>query len=126
MFCLKCSRAFHPFSPNIRLRKDRFSWQCFQKISQTQIRDYDGVRYLVLFGPKKYHVIYDKIRCLLSHKVVLNILFLVIILHNYAKIKIDSYDSLTLEKPLTLHNVIILIKSVFSENQNHCYYNTFI
>ena len=78
VFCLKCSRAFHPFSPNIRLGKDRFSWQCFQNISQTQIRDYDGVRYLVLFGPKKYHVIYDKIRCLLSHKVVLNILFCII------------------------------------------------
>ena len=31
--------------------------------------------------------------------------------HNYGRIKIDSYDSLSLEKTLTLHNVIILIKS---------------
>ena len=42
--------------------------------------------------------------------------------HNYAKIKIDSYDSLPLEKALTLHNVIILIKSVLKKNQNHYYY----
>ena len=32
---------------------------------------------------------------------------------NYARIKIDSYDSLPLEKTLTFHNVIILIKLVF-------------
>ena len=42
---------------------------------------------------------------------------------NYAEIKIDSYDSLTLEKALTLHNIIILIKSVFNKNQNQYYYN---
>ena len=42
---------------------------------------------------------------------------------NYAKIEIDSYDSLILEKSLTLHNVIRLIKSVFKRNQNHYYYN---
>ena len=46
--------------------------------------------------------------------------------HNYAKIKIDSYDSLPLEKALTLHNVIILIKSVFNKDQNHYYYNIFL
>ena len=34
-------------------------------------------------------------------------------LHNYAKIKTDSYDSY----------VIILIKSVFNKNQNRYYYN---
>ena len=42
---------------------------------------------------------------------------------NYAKIEIDSYDSLILEKSLTLHNVIRLIKSVFKRNQNHYYCN---
>ena len=41
----------------------------------------------------------------------------------YTEIKIDSYDSLTLEKTLTLHNIIILIKSVFNKNQNQYYYN---
>ena len=44
----------------------------------------------------------------------------------YGKIKIDLYDSLPLEKKLTLHNVIILIKSVFNKEQNHYYYNKFL
>ena len=32
--------------------------------------------------------------------------------HNFAKIRIDSYDSLPIEKILTFHNVITLIKAV--------------
>ena len=44
---------------------------------------FDGTRYLTLFGFEKYN----------------------------AKIKLDSYDSLPIEKVLTLDNVIILIKS---------------
>ena len=40
--------------------------------------------------------------------------------------KADSYDSLTLEKTLTLHSVGILIKSVLNENQNHYHYNIFL
>ena len=43
--------------------------------------------------------------------------------HNCAKIKVDSYDSLPLEKTMTFHNVIILIKSVFNKDKNNCYYN---
>ena len=39
--------------------------------------------------------------------------------------KLIQYDSLPLEKALTLHNVIIHIKSVFKKNQNHYYYNIF-
>ena len=39
--------------------------------------------------------------------------------HCYATIKVDSYDSLPIEKILTLHNVIILIKSVLNKNKNH-------
>ena len=46
--------------------------------------------------------------------------------HNFARIKVDSYDSLPLEETLTLHNVIILIKSVVNQNQNHYYYNIFL
>ena len=34
------------------------------------------------------------------------------------KIKVDSYDSLPIEKTLTLHNVIILIKSALNKDQN--------
>ena len=41
------------------------------------------------------------------------------------RIRIDSYNSLSLEKPLTFH-VIILIKSVVNKNKNNCYYNIFL
>ena len=43
--------------------------------------------------------------------------------HNYAKIKVDSYDSLPLEKTMTFHDVIILIKSVWNKDKNSYYYN---
>ena len=42
------------------------------------------------------------------------------------KIKVESYDSLPLEKTLTFHNVIILIKSVFNKDINNFYYNMFL
>ena len=34
--------------------------------------------------------------------------------HNFARIIIDSYSSLPMEKALTFHNVIIRIKSFFT------------
>ena len=48
------------------------------------IRICDGTRYWTLFGSKKYDANYNKIRCLISLK--------------SAKIKVDSYDSLRMEK----------------------------
>ena len=45
--------------------------------------------------------------------------------HNYAKIEINSDDNLPLQT-MTLHNEIILIKSVFNKDQNHYYYNIFL
>ena len=84
------------------------------------IRVYDGARYLILFGPEKYDAIYNRIRYLISQKKGITYVFC----HNYAKIKIESYDSLPLEKTLTLY-IIILIKSVLNKNQNHYYYKIF-
>ena len=52
---------------------------------------------------------------------VLHMLLLAIMQESY-----DSYDSLAPEKTLTLHNVIILIKSLVNKNQNHYYYNIFL
>ena len=46
--------------------------------------------------------------------------------HNFARIRIDSYNSLPIEKILTFHNVIILIKPVVSKNKNSYYYNIFL
>ena len=93
----------------------------FDKIDRF-IRVYDGTRYLVLFGPEKYDAIYNRIRYFISQESDNRN----VISHSYARIKVDSYDSLPLEKTLTLHNVIILIKLVLNKNQKHCYYNIFL
>ena len=43
------------------------------------IKIYEGIRYLVLFGPGWYHAIYNRIRYLISEKVVLQILLIIIL-----------------------------------------------
>ena len=78
------------------------------------IRVYDGSRFLVLFGPEKYDAIYNRIRYVISQKSGIRFF----ISHNYSRIKIDSFDSLPLEKTLTFHNIIILTESVFDKYQN--------
>ena len=80
------------------------------------IRVYDGARYLVLFG-----YICNRTRYLISQKCGIAY----VISHNYARIKVDSYDSLSLEKALTFH-VIKLIKSIFNKDKNNYYYDTFL
>ena len=63
---------------------------------------------LELFGTEKYYSIYYRIRYLISVKNGITYIFF----HNYAKIKVDSYNFLPLEKAMTFRNVIILIESV--------------
>ena len=58
------------------------------------IRVYDGTRYLVLFGKEKYDFLYNRIRYRISVKSGITYK----ISHNYGKIKVDSYNSLSLEK----------------------------
>ena len=43
-----------------------------------------------------------------------------------SEIKFHSYHSLPIEKTMTLHNVIIIIKSVLNKDKNHYYYNMFL
>ena len=75
----------------------------FDKVNEF-IRVYDGTRYLVLFGSEKYDAIYNRIRYLISQK-----------------------SGITyIEKTLTLHNVVILIQSVFNKGQKHYDYNIFL
>ena len=85
------------------------------------LKTYDGIRYLVLFGVSFYDRIFDRIKCLISKKGGITD----IIDHNFARIRTDWYNFLPIEKILTFHNVIILIKSVFNENKNNSYYDTF-
>ena len=42
--------------------------------------------------------------------------------HNFGRIRIDSYDSLPIERILTFHDAIILIKLVVNKNKNQYYY----
>ena len=93
----------------------------FNKIDRF-IRIYDGNRYLKLFGSEKYDIIYYRIKYLISLKSSITYVFF----HYYAKIKVDNYDYLPSEKRLTLHNFIILIKSLINKDENQCFYNIFL
>ena len=75
-----------------------------------------------LISPESYYAIYDKIRYLISEKSIITYS----ISHNFAGIRIDSYNSLPIEKLLTFHNVIILIKSVVNMSKSNYYYNTLL
>ena len=86
------------------------------------IRIYNETRYLSLFGPEKYDAIYNRIKYIISQKSDIKYIFP----RYYAKVKVDSCDSFPIGKILTLHNVIILIKSVHNNDQNHYYYNIFL
>ena len=85
----------------------------FDKIDEF-IRVYDGTRRLMLFGSEKYFI-YNRIRYLVGVKSGISY----VISHNYVKIKVDSYDSLPLERTMTFHNVIIFIKSDFKNDKNN-------
>ena len=86
------------------------------------IRIYDRTRNLTLLGSEEYEGIYNKIRYLISLKSGITYIYS----HYFAKIKVDSYDSLSIEKILTLHNVIIHIKLVLNKDKNHCYSKIFL
>ena len=68
------------------------------------VRVYDGTRYLVLPGGEKFDFFYNRIKYDIGVKKWYYLLFS----HNYARIKVDSFDSLPLEKT---KNVVIHIKS---------------
>ena len=70
------------------------------------IKIYDGIRYLVILGHSWLDEICDRIKYLISKKSGITDS----INYNLARIRINSYNFLPIEKALTLHNVIILIK----------------
>ena len=85
------------------------------------VRVCDGTMYFVIIDPEKYDSIDGRFRFLISLKS--GIMYLVS--HNYVRIKRDLYDALALENALSLHYVIILLKSVFNKNQNYYDYIVF-
>ena len=76
----------------------------------------------MLLGPKKYDALYNRIRFLISQKSGITYIFS----HYIAKIEVDSYDFLPIEKRLNLHNVIMYIKSVLNKDKNHYCYKIFL
>ena len=85
------------------------------------IRVYDGTIYLVLFESKKCDFTYSRIRYLIE--VISDITY---VISHGTEIKVDSYDSLPLEKTMTFRNVIMLIKSVFIKDKNNYYNHLFL
>ena len=71
------------------------------------IKIYDGIRYFVILGHSWFEEICDSIENIISEKRGIT----------------DSF--LPIEKIVTFHDVMILIKSVFNEIKNH-YYNIFL
>ena len=82
---------------------------------------FDETWYLTLFGHEKYGAIYNRNRYLTSLSRIAYIFS-----PSFAKIKVDSCDILPIEKILTLHNVIILTKSVLNNDKNNFYYKIFL
>ena len=88
----------------------------FYKIDEIT-RIYDGNRHSTLFGTKKYVIIYNRIRYLISLSSITYIFS-----HCFEKIKVDFYDSLPIEKTLMLL-VMIIMKP---KDENHYYYKIFL
>ena len=73
------------------------------------------MKHLILFDYGLLSKICDKIKYLVSKKVVLQMVLIIIL----------EKSELT-QEILTFHDVIILIKSVVSKNKSKCYYNMFL
>ena len=86
------------------------------------IRVYDETIFSVLFGGEKYDFISNSF----TYPIRVKNGIAYVISHNYAIIKVDSYELLPLQESLILHNVIILIKSVFNKDKNNYYYKMFL
>ena len=90
--------------------------------SREFIRKYNGTKQLALIHfNEKYEIIFDRSRYL----VILKSNILDFYSHKYTKIKQNSDHDLPQEKTLKIQNLIIFIKSVFKDNRDHYYYETF-
>ena len=78
------------------------------------IKIYDGIRYLVLFDHGWFNKICDRIKYFISKKSGITDS----INDNFARIRIESHNSLPIEKILTFHT--------FNNNKNNYYYNIFL
>ena len=76
-----------------------------------------------MFGSEKYDAIYSRIKYLIGVKSGITYVFFITTKENS---KVIFYDTLSVEKNVTLYNVIILIKPVLNKDQDLCYCNIFL
>ena len=106
--------AFHAGPKPLRIRFDKIDE--FIKVCSGEFR------HLVLFDYGLFDKSCDKIKYLINEKSgIMNS-----INHSFGNIRIDSYNSMPIEKILTFHNVILLIKSVVNNNKKNYRYNIFL
>ena len=101
---ISCKRSTSPKPLHIRFDKTNG----FIRVLNGEIED------LVLFDYELFDKICDRIKYLISKKNGITDS----INHNFEKIRIDSYNFLSIEKILTFNNVMIRIKSVVNKNKN--------
>ena len=80
------------------------------------IKDCDGTKYLVLYGHKIYDAIFDRVRYLTTLKSEI----IYVDSHKCVKLKIDSDDD------DDIHNIVILIQSVFNKNNSQYFFERFL
>ena len=90
--------------------------------SMDLIKTHNKIRYLILFDYSYCDKICDRIKYHLSEKVALQIVLITIL----EKSELIHIIALPIEKILTFHNVIVVIKSVINRNKNECCYNIFL
>ena len=87
------------------------------------IRKYNGTKSLTLFdSDAKYERCFDRV----SYLIMLKNIYSSVYFQKFVKTKINSDNNLPLEKTLNIQNVVILVNSVFSKNQNYYYYQVFL
>ena len=86
------------------------------------IKMYDGTRCLVSFGTELYDATYNTIIYLINEKSGITDS----VNHDFVRIRTVSYNFSPIEKKLTFHNVLILVKTVFNKNKNHYYCNVIL
>ena len=94
----------------------------FNKIKGFIMVLHGKINYLLLFDYGLFDKICDKIKYVMNEKSGITDS----INHNFGRITFDSYNSFSIQKILTFHNMIILIKSVVNMNKNEYYYNIFL
>ena len=76
------------------------------------------ISYKTLLGPKPLRIRFDKID-VFKHLISKKSGITNSINYDFGKIRIDSYNALPIEKLLTFHYVILLIKSVVNKDKDN-------